>query len=61
MSCRDGNGEGVGSVVRTGNGVEPKQGLDHFLDLLLGGAAVTGHSLFNLKRRVFADCESALS
>ena len=46
----DGHGEGVGRVVRTGNGGQPEQELHHLPDLLLLGASVANHRAFDLRR-----------
>jgi len=58
MQVAYGDRQCIGGVHGLGRFGELKQAAHHVLDLLLFRAAVTDDANFDLKRRVFADCET---
>ena len=53
VGVRDGHGQRVGGVIRTGNVVHVQQELHHVLHLMLVRTAIAGDRLLDLHRRIF--------
>ena len=53
MSVTDGNRQGIGSIVRLGDLLQPQQNAGHLHDLLLDGIAIAHHRLLDLHGGVF--------
>ena len=54
------DGDGIGGIVGLGHGGKMQKPLGHVLHLMLGGIAVTYHSLLDLHGLVFKDGDARL-